>query len=69
VAAAYVVGSGCRDAPTSGILQRGERGQAVADVCRETGSRNASSSCWKVHDGGVEGNQVWRLRQLQDEHR
>ncbi|HEV2456760.1 MAG TPA: transposase [Ktedonobacterales bacterium] len=53
----------------SGILKRVERGQTRADVCRAAGSSAATSARWKAQYGGLEVNQVRRLRQLEDEQR
>jgi putative transposase len=52
-----------------GILKRVERGQALADVCRETGISDATYYRWKAQYGGLEVNQLRRLRQLEDENR
>ncbi len=52
-----------------GILKRVERGQALTDVCRETGISDATYYRWKAQYGGLEVNQLRRLRQLEDEHR
>ena len=52
-----------------GILKRVERGQALTDVCRETGISDATSSRWKARYGGVEVDQLRRLRQLEDANR
>jgi putative transposase len=52
-----------------GILKRVERGQALADVCRETGISDATYYRWKAQYGGREVNQLRRLRQLEDENR
>jgi putative transposase len=52
-----------------GILKRVERGQPLADVCRETGISDATYYRWKAQYGGLEVNQLRRLRQLEDENR
>ncbi len=52
-----------------GTLKRVERGQALADVCRETGISDATYYRWKAQYGGLEVNQLRRLRQLEDENR
>jgi putative transposase len=52
-----------------GILKRVERGQTLADVCRETGISDATFYRWKAQYGGLEVNQLRRLRQLEDENR
>lgn len=52
-----------------GILKRVERGQALADVCREAGISDATYYRWKAQYGGLEVNELRRLRQLEDENR
>jgi putative transposase len=52
----------------SGILKRVERGQALADVCREEGISDATSYRWKAQYGGLEVSQLRRLRQLEEEN-
>jgi putative transposase len=51
-----------------GILKRVERGQALADVCREEGISDATYYRWKAQYGGLEVNQLRRLRQLEEEN-
>lgn len=51
-----------------GILKRVEQGQALADVCREEGISDATYYRWKAQYGGLEINQLRRLRQLEDEN-
>jgi len=45
-------------------LKRVERGQALADVCREEGISDATSYRWKAQYGGLEVSQLRRLRRL-----
>jgi putative transposase len=52
----------------SGILKRVERGQALADVCREEGISDATYYRWKAQYGGLEVSQLRRLRQLEEEN-
>ena len=52
-----------------GILRRVEEGQPLADVCREEGISDATYYRWKAQYGGLEVNQLRRLRQLEDENR
>lgn len=52
-----------------GIHMRVEQGQALADVCREEGISDATYYRWKAQYGGLEVNQLRRLRQLEDENR
>lgn len=51
-----------------GILRRVEKGQPLADVCREEGISDATYYRWKAQYGGLEVNQLRRLRQLEDEN-
>jgi putative transposase len=52
-----------------GILKRVEAGKPVADVFRELGVSDATYYRWKAQYGGLEVNQLRRLRQLEDENR
>ncbi len=51
-----------------GILKRVEKGQPLADVCREEGISDATYYRWKAQYGGLEVNQLRRLRQLEEEN-
>ena len=51
-----------------GILKRVEKGHPLADVCREEGISDATYYRWKAQYGGLEVNQLRRLRQLEDEN-
>jgi putative transposase len=51
-----------------GILKRVERGQALADVCRELGISEGTYYRWKAQYGGLEVSQLRRLRQLEAEN-
>jgi putative transposase len=51
-----------------GILKRVERGQALADVCREDGISDATYYRWKAQYGGLEVSQLRRRRQLEEEN-
>jgi putative transposase len=66
---AHLRTSRCSDEQIIGILKRVEHGQALADVCRETGISDATSSRWKAHYGGCAVTQVRRLRQLEAANR
>lgn len=50
------------------ILKRVELGQSLADVWREEGISDATYYRWKAQYGGLEVNQLRRLRQLEDEN-
>jgi hypothetical protein len=45
-----------------GLLERVEMGQALPDVCREYGVSDATYYWWKAQYGGLEVNQLRRLR-------
>jgi putative transposase len=57
------------EAQIIGILKRVERGQALADICREEGISDATYYRWKAQYGGLEVSQLRRLRQLEEENR
>jgi len=52
-----------------GILRRVENGQPLVDVCREEGISDATYYRWKAQYGGLEVNQLRRLRLLEEENR
>ncbi len=52
-----------------GILKQVEGGRKIADVCREHGISDATYHRWKAKYGGLEVNQLRRLKQLEDENR
>ena len=52
-----------------GLLKRVEMGQSLTDVCREYGISDATYYRWKAQYGGLEVNQLRRLRQLEEENR
>jgi putative transposase len=51
------------------ILKRVEQGQPLADVCREAGISDGTYYRWKAPYGGLEVNQLRRLRHLEAENR
>jgi putative transposase len=51
------------------ILKRVEQGQPLADVCREAGISDGTYYRWKAQYGGLEVNQLRRLRHLEAENR
>jgi putative transposase len=51
------------------LLKRVEMGQLLTDVCREYGISDATHYRWKAQHGGLEVNQLRRLRQLENENR
>src|SRR5215813_11171376 len=52
-----------------GILRLAEAGQSVAEVCRQHGISEGTYYRWKAQYGGLEVNQLRRLRHLEEENR
>ncbi|ETT03551.1 transposase [Providencia alcalifaciens F90-2004] len=50
------------------ILKLADSGMKVEDICRQNGIRNATYYNWKSKYGGMEGNDVKRLKELEDEN-
>ena len=51
------------------ILQQVDSGQAVKDVCRESGISEGTYYRWKAKFGGMEVSEARRLRELEAENR
>jgi putative transposase len=51
------------------ILKEAETGKQTADICREYGISSATFYSWKAKYGGMEGSEIKRLRELEDENR
>jgi putative transposase len=51
------------------ILKEAEAGKQTADICREYGISSATFYNWKAKYGGMEGSEIKRLRDLEDENR
>lgn len=51
------------------ILRLAAAGQSVAEVCRQQGISEGTYYRWKAQYGGLEVNQLRRLRQLEEENR
>jgi len=51
------------------ILKVVETGQRVTDACRTHGSSEQTYHRWKAKYGGLDVNEVRRLKQLEDENR
>lgn len=49
------------------ILKLADSGMTVEDICRQIGSSNATYYNWKSKYGGMEANDVKRLKELEDE--
>jgi putative transposase len=51
------------------ILKGVETGQRVTDACRTNGISEQTYHRWKAKYGGLDVNEVRRLKQLEDENR
>jgi len=51
------------------IVKEGEAGRKVADVCRAHGITDQTYYRWKAKYGGMELNELQRLKQVEDENR
>ena len=51
------------------ILREAEAGKQTADICREYGISSATFYNRKAKYGGMEGSEIKRLRDLEDENR
>ena len=51
------------------ILKEAEVGKQTADICREFVISSATFYNWKAKYGGMEGSEIKRLRDLEDENR
>ncbi len=50
------------------MLREHESGKKVADICREHGISTATFFNWKSKYGGLEVNELKRLRELEEEN-
>ncbi len=50
------------------ILKLTDSGMKVDDICRQNGISNATYYNWKSKYGGMEANDVKRLKELEDEN-
>lgn len=51
------------------VLKEVEAGRLVKEVCRDYGISEATYYNWKSKYGGMEGSDIKRLKDLQDENR
>jgi putative transposase len=51
-----------------GVLKEAEAGAKTADLCRRHGVSEQTFCRWKARYGGLEVNDLRRLRQLEDEN-
>jgi len=52
-----------------GVLKEGEAGARTSDLCRRHGIAQQTFYRWKSKYGGLDGSEMRRLRQLEDENR
>ena len=50
------------------ILKLADSGMKVDDICRQNGISNATFYNWKSKYGGMEANDVKRLKELEEEN-
>lgn len=51
------------------ILKSHESGRTVSDICREHGISDATFYKWRKQYGGMEVDQLKRLKELEEEYR
>ena len=51
------------------VLQEGESGTPVKEICRERGIATATYYAWKAKYGGMDINEARRLKELELENR
>lgn len=51
------------------ILKRADAGEKIDDLCRQAGISDSTFHRWKAKYGGLEVNELKRLKQLEDENR
>jgi putative transposase len=51
------------------ILREAEVGKQTVDICREYGISSATFYNWKAKYGGMEGSEIKRLRDLEENRR
>jgi putative transposase len=51
------------------VLKRAEVGEAVPELCRETGISTATFYKWRSKYGGMDTSMMARLKELEDENR
>lgn len=50
------------------ILKLADSGMKVEDICRQNGISNTTYYNWKSKYGGMEANDIKRLKELEDEN-
>ena len=51
------------------VLKENEQGRAVGDIARELGIDKSTIYYWRKRYGGMETNQLKRLKELEEENR
>ena len=51
-----------------GVLQQGQAGEKVADICRKVGISEGTYYAWKKQFGGLGITELRELRQLREEN-
>jgi putative transposase len=59
--------SGLSDAQKALILNQGDEGTPVAEVCRKAGISGATDFSWTMRHAGLLRNEMLRVRQREDE--
>ena len=57
------------DAQKAFVIKQGEEGTPVAEVCRKAGISQATYFNWKKKYAGLDGDQLRRLKELEEENR
>ena len=57
------------DSQIIAILNQGEAGTSVPDLCREHGMSSATFYKWRAKYGGMDASLMARLKELEDENR
>ena len=57
------------DSQIMAVLKRAEVGEAVPELCRETGISTTTFYKWRSKYGGMDTSMMARLKELEDENR
>ena len=57
------------DSQIMAVLKRAEVGEAVPELCRDTGISTATFYKWRSKYGGMDTSMMARLKELEDENR
>jgi putative transposase len=50
------------------VLRKAEQGQKISDLCRELGISEATFYSWRSKYGGMQVNELKRVKELEDEN-